>query len=71
MRFLALSVVVVLLSGGRLMSSPMTTTAATLPQCQKELQPDQPVELRRRATLVAGKYLTAEASRLLAQCLQD
>ena len=72
MRFLALSVVAVLLSGGRLMSAPVaTTTAATLAQCQKELQPDQPVELRRRATLVAGKYLTVEASRLLAQCLQD
>ena len=71
MRFLALSVVALLLIGGRLMSAPVATTAATLAQCREELQPDQPVELRRRATLVVGKYLTAEASGLLAQCLQD
>ena len=70
MRLLAL-LVVVLLNGVRLLGASAEETAATLAQCREELQPSQPVELRRRATLVAGKYLDTEASELLTQCLQD
>ena len=69
MRILAL-LIVVLLGCGRLWGASAASTA-TLEQCREELQPTQPVELRRRATLVVGKYLDAEASELLTQCLQD
>lgn len=71
MRVLALLVVSVALAGARLVAAPATASAATLEQCRAELQADQPVELRRRAVLVAGKYLVPAASELLGQCLLD
>lgn len=52
-------------------SSSVASTSAVLAQCREELSADQPVELRRRASLLVGKYLVPEASLLLGQCLQD
>lgn len=72
MRILAL--MVVLMMGASPLSAVPSSNASletTLEQCRRELQPNSPLELRRRASLVVGKYLEPEASELLGQCLKD
>ncbi|MBR6471527.1 MAG: hypothetical protein IKS83_07000 [Victivallales bacterium] len=72
MRILAL-MVVLMMGAGPLLAVPSSNVSpeTTLEQCRRELQPDSPLELRRRASLVVGKYLVPEASVLLGQCLKD